>query len=326
MSARLPVGVIGVGALGRHHARHLSQNPDAELVGVYDASPERAREIAGQLGVEACTDLDTLLSRVRGVSIAAPTSFHHQLGMHALGRGVAVLMEKPVAVTAAEADDLLRAAAAAGVPLHVGQIERFNRAVRAIEPVRRRPRFIACERLAPFSPRGADVSVVLDLMVHDLDLILHLGDGAAAREIRAAGGALLSPHIDLADAWIEFEGGLVATATASRLSTERVRRARIYQDDGYLSLDLSTGAARFTRLRGGWRPGSTAGSVAEVAESITLTAPEADALGLETGYFVRAVRGEPTPGVTGAEGRAALILARAVETAVARHPVTPGSA
>jgi predicted dehydrogenase len=326
VSARLPVGVIGVGALGRHHARHLAQNPEAELVGVYDASVERAREIAGPLGVEVYTDLDVLLARVRGVSIAAPTPYHHELGLRALGRGVAVLMEKPVAVTAAEADELIAAAARAGVPLHVGQIERFNRAVRAIEPVLRHPRFIACERLAPFSVRGSDVSVILDLMVHDLDLILHLGGTPAPREVRATGGALLSAHVDLADAWIEFQGGLVATTTASRISRERVRRTRVYQDDGYLSLDLTTGAARFTRLRGGWHPGRAATSLDEVTESVALAAPEADALGLETGYFVRAVRGEATPGVTGEEGRAALALARAVEEAVARSPVVPATA
>lgn len=326
MTARVPVGVIGVGALGRHHARHLSRNPDAVLVGVCDASPDRAREIAAEVGTEAFSDVDALLAKVKGVSIAAPTSFHHQLGMRALGAGVAVLMEKPIAVTSAEADDLIAAADRADVPLHVGQIERFNRAVRAVEPVLRHPRFVACERLAPFSVRGSDVSVILDLMVHDLDLVLHLSGGARPTEIRAAGGALLSPHVDLAEARIEFAGGLVATVTASRLSRERVRRTRIYQDDGYLSLDLAAGQAEFTRLRSGWRPGTAAASLDDVVERQPLTAPEADALGLETGYFVKAIRGERTPGVTGAEGRAALVLARSVEEAVARAPLVPAGA
>ena len=323
MTARVPVGVIGVGALGRHHARHLSRNPNATLVGVYDASPDRAREIAAEVGTEAFSDADALLRKVKGVSIAAPTPHHHQLGMEAFAAGVAVLMEKPIAVTAAEADALIGAAARAQVPLHVGQIERFNRAVRAAEPVLRNPRFISCERLAPFSLRGSDVSVILDLMVHDLDLVLHLSGGATPTEVRASGGALLSAHVDIADARIEFAGGLVANVTASRISRERVRRTRIYQDDGYLSLDLATGQAEFTRLRAGWRPGTGAASVDEVVERTSLMAAEADALGLETDYFVRAIHGEQTPGVTGVEGRAALALARSVEETVARAPLAP---
>ncbi|HEU5359375.1 MAG TPA: Gfo/Idh/MocA family oxidoreductase [Gemmatimonadales bacterium] len=325
MSGPVPVGVIGVGALGRHHARHLAQHPGARLVGVYDASPARAAEIAAQVGTEAWSDVDALLGKVRGVSIAAPTSFHHELGMRALDRGVGVLMEKPITVTVAEADDLIARAIRAGVPLHVGQIERFNRAVRAIAPVVRRPRFIECERLAPFSLRGADVSVVLDLMVHDLDLALHLTGGAEAVDVRADGGALLSPTIDLARARIEFAGGAVASITASRLARGRVRRTRIYQADGYLSLDLATGAAEFTRLRAGWTPGQSAQSVDDVVERIPLTAPEADALGLEVGHFVDALGGRASGGVSGQEGRAALALARRVEDAVARAPIVPSA-
>lgn len=325
MSERVPVGVIGVGALGRHHARHLAQHPGARLVGVYDASPARATEIAAQVGTEAWPDLDALLDAVRGVSIAAPTSFHHDLGVRVLDRGVGILMEKPITVTVAEADDLIARADRAGVPLHVGQIERFNRAVRAIAPVVRHPRFIECERLAPFNLRGADVSVVLDLMVHDLDLALHLTGGAEAVDVRADGGALLSSTIDLARARIEFAGGAVASITASRLARSRVRRTRIYQADGYLNLDLSTGAAEFTRLRGGWTPGQPAQSVDDVVERIPLAAPEADALGLEVGYFVDALAGRASGGVSGREGRAALALARRVEEAVARAPIVPAA-
>lgn len=325
MSARIPVGVIGVGALGRHHARHLAIHPGVQLIGVYDASPERAAEIAAQVGTTAFSDLDALLGLVQGVSIAAPTSFHHALGVQVLARGVGILMEKPVTVTVAEADDLIGRAARAGVPLQVGQIERFNRAVRAALPVVRRPRFIECERLAPFSLRGSDVSVVLDLMVHDLDLVLHLTGGADAVDLRANGGALLSTSIDLANARIEFSGGTVASVTTSRLSRGRVRRTRIYQDNGYLSLDLSSGTAEFTRLRGGWRPGQPAQAVDDVVERMALAAPEADALGLEIGCFVDALAGRPSGGVSGVEGRAALALARQVEDAVARAPIVPAA-
>ncbi|MGB7211919.1 MAG: Gfo/Idh/MocA family oxidoreductase [Gemmatimonadales bacterium] len=325
MTARIPVGVIGVGALGRHHARHLSIHPGVQLVGVYDASPERAAEIAAQVDTKAFSDLDALLRLVKGVSIAAPTSFHHALGVQVLDRGVGVLMEKPVTVTVAEADDLIARAARAGVPLQVGQIERFNRAVRAALPVVHRPRFIECERLAPFSLRGSDVSVVLDLMVHDLDLVLHLTGGATVSDVRANGGALLSTSIDLANARIECADGTVASVTASRLSRSRVRRTRIYQDNGYLSLDLSTGTAEYTRLRGGWRPGQPAQAVEDVVERVSLTAPEADALGLEVGLFVDALSGRPSGGVSGTEGRAALALARRIEDEVARAPFVPAA-
>jgi predicted dehydrogenase len=325
VTTRIPVGVIGVGALGRHHARHLSLHPGVQLVGVYDAAPARAAEIASQVGTEAFAELEALLDRVRGVSIAAPTSFHHGIGVRVLERGIGILMEKPVTVTVAEADDLIARAGAAGVPLQVGQIERFNRAVRAAEPAVCQPRFIECERLAPFSVRGSDVSVVLDLMVHDIDLALHLTGNATAVDVRADGGALLSSSIDLANARIEFAGGAVASITASRLARSRVRRTRIYQADGYLSLDLTAGTAEFTRLRRGWRPGQTAQSIDDVVERITLTAPESDALGLEIGHFVDALAGRTSGGVPGTEGRAALALARQVEDAVARAPIVPAA-
>lgn len=325
MSARIPVGVIGVGALGRHHARHLSLHPGVQLVGIHDAAPARAAEIASQVGTEVFADLDALLDKVRGVSIAAPTSFHHAIGVRVLERGIGVLMEKPVTVTVAEADDLIARASRAGVPLQVGQIERFNRAVRAAEPAVRQPRFIECERLAPFTLRGSDVSVVLDLMVHDLDLVLHLTGNDTAVDVRADGGALLSASIDLANARIEFAGGAVASITASRLARGRVRRTRIYQTDGYLSLDLTAGTAEFTRLRGGWRPGQPAQSIDDVVERVVLTAPEADALGLEIGHFVDALAGRTSGGVSGTEGRAALALARSVEDAVARAPIVPAA-
>ncbi|HWN01910.1 MAG TPA: Gfo/Idh/MocA family oxidoreductase, partial [Candidatus Dormibacteraeota bacterium] len=221
MSAPLPIGVVGVGALGRHHARHLAMLEEAELVGVYDTDAARAAEVAGELGVTAFGGFDALLARVQAVTIAVPTPAHAAVGLRALERGVPVLMEKPLAATVAEADALIAAAARGGVQLQVGHIERYNRALRAAEPYLDGPRYIESQRLAPFQPRGTDVAVVLDLMIHDLDLVLRLTGGAEATEVRASGLALLSSHLDIANARVEFTNGAVALATASRVSRER---------------------------------------------------------------------------------------------------------
>lgn len=325
MTAKVPVGVVGVGALGRHHARHYAQNPDATLVGVYDRDAARAKLVADEVGTTAFSDLDALLSKVKGVSCAVITSAHHEVGLHILGRGVGVLMEKPIATTTAQADDLIAAADKAKLPFHVGQIERFNRAVRAAEGYLDDPRYIECQRLAPFAARGSDVSVILDLMVHDIDLVLYLTGAKRATEIRAVGTRLLSPHVDLCNARLELDGGQVVTLTTSRLSPGRVRRARVFQRNGYLTLDLHAGTGEFVKMRGGWEPEQAEGqALEEVTERIPLVAPEADALGLETRYFVDALQGKENPGVTGPEGRAVLTLALAVAAAVDQNPLLPG--
>ncbi len=315
MSTPLPVGVIGVGALGRHHARHLATLEGVRLVGVYDANPETAARVGAEVGAPVVGEVDALLGLVRAVSIAVPTSVHAEVGLRALERGVAVLMEKPLASTLAEADALVAAAEQASVVLHVGQIERYNRAVRAALPVIENPRYIEAERIAPYSPRGTDVSVVLDLMIHDLDLLLALTGSPEVTDVRAVGGAVLSSHLDLVNARLELPGGTVASITASRIGRQRVRRIRIYQDSGYLTLDLTAGTANFLRVRPGWKRG-TGTSLDEAVEELTLTAPEGDALRLELTEFVRAVRGEPSHGVTGHQGRAALDLALRVGAVV----------
>ncbi|HTO73289.1 MAG TPA: Gfo/Idh/MocA family oxidoreductase [Gemmatimonadales bacterium] len=320
MTARLPIGVVGVGALGQHHARHLATLPDAELIGVYDHNPTRAREIAAQVGTKPYHDLDDLLARVRAVSIAVPTPSHGEVGCHVLERGIAVLMEKPLAGSVAEADTLIAAARKNAVPLQVGHIERFNRAVRAARPWLEEPRFFESQRLAPFQPRGTDVAVILDLMIHDLDLIIHLLGGKEAVDVRASGVAVLSPHLDMSNARVEFAGGAVANVTTSRLARDRVRKLRIFQPTGYLSLDLASGGGQFLRLRSGWRPG-TGTRLDDVVESIALEAPEGDALRMELESFVHAVQGGRETVVTGEEGRAALRLALQVSEAVARQPV-----
>ena len=304
-----------MGVLGWHHARHLVSMPEAELVGVYDIRPDRSAFVARALGTRACSTREELLEGASAVTIAVPTAVHGEVGLAALAAGVAVFMEKPLAASMEEADALILASERYGAPLQVGHIERFNRALRAATPYLDRPMFIEGERLAPFQPRGTDVPVVLDLMIHDLDLILHLAGGAGATEVRANGATVLSGLLDVAHARVEFASGLVASVTASRIAEERVRRLRIYQADGYLSLDLASGRGEFLRLRNAWIPGEVR-DLDDVAERVPLETPAADALRLELAGFLGSVRGEQNAVVTGLEGRAALELALKVTEAV----------
>jgi predicted dehydrogenase len=312
--------VIGVGALGQHHARHLARLREVQLVGVCDIEAGRAEKIASELGTAAFVEVDDLLARVEAVTVAVPTAAHIEVGLRALESSVPVLMEKPLAATLEEADRLIAAADRRRVQLQVGHIERYNRALRAAVPFLDGPRYIESLRLAPFQPRGTDVAVVLDLMIHDLDLVLHLTGGSAATEVRASGVSLLSPHLDLANARVEFANGAVALATASRVARERIRRLRLFQPNGYFSLDLATGEGEFMRVRTGWQPG-TGRELSDVVERIVLQAPEADALSLELQSFVHAVRGQREVVVRGEEGRAALALALRVADAVRSQPL-----
>jgi len=318
--ARLPVGVIGVGALGQHHARHLARLKEVQLVGVCDLDAGRCRKIAEELGTAAFVEIDDLLARAEAVTVAVPTPAHAQVGLRALEMSVPVLMEKPLAATLEEADRLIAMARRRRVQLQVGHIERYNRALRAAEPYLDGPRYIESQRLAPFQPRGTDVAVVLDLMIHDLDLVLHLTGGSAATEVRASGISVLSSHLDLANARVEFANGAVAQATASRVARERIRRLRLFQPNGYFSLDLASGGGEFMRVRPGWQPG-TGRELADVVERIELQAPEADALALELQSFVHAVQGQREVVVRGEEGRAALALALRVADAVRTQPL-----
>jgi predicted dehydrogenase len=317
---RLPVGVIGVGALGQHHARHLAGLRGVRLVGIHDIDPMRAQQVAAELGTLVFPEMEALLARVEAVTVAVPTPVHAEVGLQALELGVPVLMEKPLAATLEEADRLIAAADRRSLQLQVGHIERYNRALRAAEPYLDGPRYLESQRLAPFQPRGTDVAVVLDLMIHDLDLVLHLTGGSTATEVRASGISVLSPHLDLANARVEFANGAVAQATASRVARERIRRLRLFQPNGYFSLDLASGGGEFMRVRQGWQPG-TGRELADVVERIALEAPHADALALELQSFVHAVRGEREVVVRGEEGRAALALALRVADAVRTQPL-----
>lgn len=320
-AAPLAVGVAGVGSLGFHHARLYGSVEGARLMGIYDERPARAAEVAAQLQTTAYPSLDALLGAVDAVSVVTPTPAHHATGMAALARGRHVLMEKPLAATVEEAEALVAAAARAGVVLQTGHIERFNRAVRAAAPHLDRPRYIESDRVAPFGLRGSDVAVILDLMIHDLDLVLSLMKEQVT-DVRASGIGIVTQSVDIATARIEFKSGAVANLTASRMARERVRKLRIFQPTGYLSLDLATGGGEFLRLKpdallqfavmqgaGAFSAGTPPPDISQFVEEVRLEAPEGDALALELASFVRAAQGLEKVAVSGEEGLDALRLA-----------------
>jgi predicted dehydrogenase len=316
---RLRVGVVGTGALGFHHARLLRRMEGAEFTGIYDVNPTRAAQVAEELDTVAYPTLDALLDGVQAVSIAVPTSVHTEVGLAVLERGIPALIEKPLADSLEGAQRLVTQAAQSGLVLQVGHVERFNRAVRAALPYLDSPSFLQTERLAPFQPRGTDVAVILDLMIHDLDLILELVR-AEVKEVRATGIPVLTPHVDIANARVEFANGAVALVTASRISRERTRKLRIFQHTGYFSLDLAKGSGHFYRLKPGWQ-GLGAQRIEDIVDHISLTAPEAEPLRLELESFLQAVRGESDVVVSGAAGAQALALAWRVAEAVRASPL-----
>ncbi len=320
-AARLPVGVAGVGSLGSHHARLYASLPDARLVGVYDPVEARAAEIATRYGTRAYPSLDALLADAEAVSVVVPTPAHHEVGLAALARGRHVLMEKPIAATLEEAQALVDAAGRAGVLLQIGHVERFNRALRAAAPYLAEPRFLESDRVAPFAARGSDVAVILDLMIHDIDLVLSLVKEPVV-DVRASGIGVVTPSVDIATARLEFASGAVANLTASRLARERVRKLRIFQPSGYFSLDLAEGKGEYLRLKADASEALAAGAtdLARLVDRVALKAPEAEPLGLELANFVRAARGLEPPAVTGADGLSALALAFRVLEAVGRVP------
>jgi len=312
------IGVVGAGGLGVHHVRILRDLAGDRFAGFVDENPARAREVAESLGVHAFGSLDALLDEVDAVSIVVPTTSHHEVATKALQRGKHIFVEKPFTVTLDEADSLLELSKSAGTVLQVGHVERFNRAVRAAMPYVDQPRFIESDRLAPFNPRGSDVAVVLDLMIHDLDLV-HTLVGARVADIQAMGMPVLTPQIDIANARLTFANGAVANITASRVSRERLRKLRIFQRSGYLSLDLAAGTGEFFRLRGDFDPLQLAQApraLADFVELVPLDAPEGEPLVLELTQFLGAISGRNAVAVTGAEGREALEAALRIVTAI----------
>lgn len=301
--------------------RLLRDLPGVTFAGFYDANPERAAMVAAELGVPAHGSLSALIAASDAVSCVVPTTAHHEVGLAILQAGRHLFVEKPIAVTLEEADALVAAAAAAGVVLQVGHVERFNRAVRAAMPHLSDPLFVQSDRLAPYTPRGADVAVVLDLMIHDIDLVATIV-GSPVVEVSAVGVPVLTDTLDIANARLEFESGAVATITASRVSRDRTRKLRIFQRSGYISLDLASGAGMYFRMRADVDPrdlAAQATSLEQFVEPVPLFAPEGEPLKLELESFAAAIRGEHAVLVTGAAGRDALATALRIVRDIDRH-------
>ncbi len=297
----LRVGVIGVGHLGQHHARLYASLPGSALVGITDADPRRAKEIAERHGTAVYDDVGALLQQVEAVSIAAPTSVHHAVTRQCLEAGVHVLVEKPVTTTPAEARELVALARARNVALQVGHIERFNPVVLKVRPFIRDPLLIACRRVSPFTGRSTDVDVVLDLMIHDLDMVLSFQPGTVT-DVRAVGAAVMSDKVDAAHAWLTFGSGCVATLTASRVAGGRARELTLVQRDAAISLDYQSRQAVIRRIPARHQAGGE--SPAEQVQG-----GEEEPLKLELESFLQSVRTGSRPAVSGEDGEAALSLA-----------------
>jgi predicted dehydrogenase len=312
------IGVVGAGALGYHHLRLLRDVQGVSCAGFFEIDDARAEAVATELGVRGHSSLDALLDESDAVSIVVPTSAHAQAALQALERGRHVLVEKPLCATIEEADTILATADRKGLLVQTGHIERFNGAVRAALPYIDHPRFIASDRLAPFRSRGSDVTVVLDLMIHDIDLVLTL-IGGSVLEVQAVGVPVLTPSIDIANARLVFADGAVATITASRVSRERTRKVRVFQRSGYLSLDLANGTGEFYRLREGIDVMAAAQGplpLEAFVEHIPLAGDNGEPLRLELQAFADAITGRGPVVVTGADGREALAVAMRIMTSI----------
>ncbi len=299
---KIRVGVIGVGYLGRFHAEKYAALPEAELIGVVDTDQARAAQIAGQLKTLAFNDPEQLIGRVNAVSIVVPTALHYRIAKPFLEQGIHVLLEKPVTVNIEQADELIDLSARNGVILQVGHIERFNPAVAAIRSMIKSPRYMTAERAAPFTPRCTDVSVVLDLMIHDLDIVMDLA-GSAPREVSAAGASLITEEADMATARIVFENGCVADVAASRISEEKKRLLRIFDGENVYLSDYQAQQASVSH-RGG-QSGSEM-----VAHQLMID--RRDTLADEIKAFVQSAADGTRPLVSGIEGRRALALATTI--------------
>jgi predicted dehydrogenase len=307
---RTRVAVAGCGEFGRNHARVYREMDSAELVGVFDKDPARAQSFAQEFSARAFSSIDEMQGQVDAASIAVPTIAHAEVGCRLMELGIDVLVEKPMAKDLDDADKLLAAAKKYSRILQVGHVERFNPAVLAVEPIINRPLFFEVHRLGIFSPRSLDVDVIYDLMIHDLDILLALV-GEPVVEVKAVGIPVLSDKVDIAHARLEFAGGAVANVTASRVSTERVRKVRFFQQHEYISLDY----ARRDALRVGVkRPGPEPEFVFEKLQSAG-TEP----LRAELDAFLAAIRTRQEPKTNGTAGRAALELATRVMTCIQEH-------
>jgi predicted dehydrogenase len=306
--SRLRAGVVGVGYLGNFHAQKYVAHAAVDLLAVVDVDAERARAVGERLGVAWFTDHRALAGRVDCASVATPTAAHHAIARDLLAAGIDVLVEKPVTSTVEQGRDLLEVAARGRRVLQVGHLERFNPAMRAVAQYIEAPRFIESQRLASFGPRGTDVDVILDLMIHDLDLVLSMVN-SPVRSVDAVGVPVLTTSIDIADVRIRFANGCVANVTASRVSAKRERKLRIFQPDAYFSIDFDLRQVRMAR-----RHRTPSGETNVVLEELIVD--EGDALQTEIEAFVQAVQARETPPVSGWDGLRALEIAEVIRQSV----------
>jgi len=303
---RVEAAVVGVGYLGKYHAEKYAASPKAKLVAVVDSDGARAKEIGAALGVEALTDYRALVGRVQCVSVAVPTRVHFQVARDLIEAGVDVLVEKPLTVDIAEARALVDSAKARKVILQVGHLERFNPAIRKLEGVIKEPKFVECHRLAPFVERGTDVDVVLDLMIHDIDVIASLVRSPVSR-VEAVGVPVLTDKPDIANARINFANGCIANVTSSRVSVKRERKIRFFQPDAYISIDYDQRRAQIYH-----KPPPGGGWLDIRAENIEIK--DGDALADEIESFLDCVKARTMPLVGGAEGLRALEIASLIRS------------
>ncbi|MGH7854742.1 MAG: Gfo/Idh/MocA family oxidoreductase [Candidatus Binatia bacterium] len=294
-------GVVGVGYLGKFHAEKYAASPKANLVAVVDTDRKRAREIGGPLGADGLADHRELFGRVQCVSVAVPTRCHFPIARDFIEAGIDVLVEKPLTADIGEARELVAAAKAKNVILQVGHLERFNPAIRRLEGVIKEPKFVECHRLAPFVERGTDVDVVLDLMIHDIDIISSLVRSPVER-MEAVGVPVLTDKPDIANVRIKFANGCIANVTSSRVSIKRERKIRFFQPDAYISIDYDQRRAQIY-----YKPAPGAGWLGIRAETIEIK--DGDALADEIDSFLECVRTRALPLVDGDEGLRALEIA-----------------
>jgi len=299
--AKIPVAVIGVGYLGKYHAEKYAASPKAELVAVVDVDGARASEIAAQLGTTALRDYRELFGKVRCASIAVPTRYHHEVAKKILAQGIDALVEKPLAMDFSQGQELVEVARQHNSILQVGHLERFNPAIRRLEGVIHDPKFVECHRLAPFIERGTDVDVVLDLMIHDIDVIASLVRSPVKR-VESVGVPVLTEKPDIANARITFANGCIANVTASRVSLKRERKVRFFQPDAYISIDYDQRRAQIFHKPA---PGATWLDI----KYETIEIKEGDALADEIDSFLDCVESRATPLVSGSEGLLALEIA-----------------
>jgi predicted dehydrogenase len=318
VAKKIKTAVVGTGHFGLYHAQKLAKIPGSDLVAVADADAERAAEVASQLGVEAVTKASDLIGRVDAVSIVVPTRSHFDVAAEFLKAGVHVMVEKPITGDEASARELIALAAANKAILQVGHLARFAGVTEALIQAVDQPLYIESVRVAPFKPRGTDVSVILDLMIHDLDLVLALTD-AELTDVDAVGTSVLSESEDMANARLKFAGGCIANITASRVSLKTERKMRIFQRDTYISVDFDSQTIRTFR-----KVGDSGDGVPNVVPSQD-SFEETDALELELTAFVASARDGTPPLVTGEAGLRALLTAQRVTVSLRQNAASTQS-